>query len=127
MLAALSSLPDDDDPIILTDFHVFLELSYYAPAALRQRLIFPICPDLEVRYLGYDTDAINMAALKQWTSLNGVRCDKALEPGRDYILAMTPIGFLPWPLEDKSLTVVPLYIDAQRAMIFRVRRSAGNL
>ena len=107
--------------------HVFLELSYYAPATLRQRLIFPICPDLEVRYLGYDTDAINMTALKQWTSLNGVRCDKTLEPRRDYIVAMTPTGFLPWPLEDKSLTVAPLYMDARRAMIFRVRRSAGNL
>ena len=41
--------------------------------------------------------------------------------------AVTPTGFLPWPLQDKSLTVVPLYIDARRAMIFRVRRSAGNL
>ena len=127
MLTALSSLPHGDEPIVLTDFHVFLELSYYAQAALRQRLIYPICPDLEVRYLGYDTDAINMAGLKQWTSLNGVQCDEALEPGRDYIVAMTPTGFLPWPLEDKSFTVVPLYMDSQKAMVFRVRREARNL
>jgi hypothetical protein len=127
VLALLSSLPNGDEPIILADFHVFLELSYYAPAALRQRLIYPICPDLEVRYLGYDSDAIVMAGLKPWTSLNGVRCDKALEPGRDYIVAITPMAFLAWPVEEKGFTVTPLEIDLKKAIVvFRVRREARS-
>ena len=122
MLAALLALPNGDQPILLTDAHVFLELTHYGPEALRRRLVYPICRDLEFRYLGYDTDAIDMAALFEWTNLRGVDCDKALEPGRDYIVAMTQYGFLPWPAEDKSFVATPLHVDPRGAMIFRARR-----
>ena len=126
MFAALSSLPDGDEPIVLTDSHDFLELSYYAPAALRQRLVYPLCPNFELRDLGYDTDSINLAGLKRWTNLKVVPCEKALESGVGAIVPMTPMGFLPWPLGDESVTLKPLYMDRTKILVFRARRELRN-
>jgi hypothetical protein len=119
-LAALSSLPDGDEPILVTDAHAFMELTHYAPPALRQRLVYPVCGDLEARYLGYDTDAINLAGLMGRANLNAVPCDQALKPGRDSIVLLSEKGFLPWPLED-GYAIEPLRMDPKGVTIFRVR------
>jgi len=123
MLAALSSLPAGEEPIVLMDAHDFFELSHYAPAALRRRLVYPICPDLELSALGYDTDAVNLSGLRRVTEINVVACAQALPPGADVIVAVTPRGFLPWAPNDPSVTATPLSIDAAGVTLVRARRA----
>ena len=122
-LAALSGLPEGD-PIVVTDAHVFLELTRYGPAALRDRLVYPLCPDFALRDLGYDTDAINVSGLLYGKNLNAVPCDKAFEPGREAIVAVTRKGFLPWASGDPRVTIAPLPVRSEDVILLRVRSAA---
>jgi hypothetical protein len=136
ILDALRTLPPGEEPIVLPDSHAFMELSSYAPADLRRRLVYPICEDQEVRYLGYDTDSLIMTGLKRWTNLNIVSCKDGLYSGRDYFIAGTPTDYLPWAgtptdylpwlLVSKGLTVKPLDPFSPSPKVFRVSGRASN-
>jgi hypothetical protein len=123
LAAALEKLPDDDSQIVVPDAHTFVELSYYVPATLRQRLVYPICNDLDLRYLGYDTDALLMSGLKHWTNLDADSCDTILHKQRAFIVAATPKDYLPWVLAANGRSVVPIDSGSKAPVLFWVSMS----
>jgi hypothetical protein len=105
---ALASLPDDTEPIVVADGHVFMDLSYYAESRIRERLIYPVSRDLELRYLGYDTWSLLLPALSHRTKLHIIGYDAAIASQRRFVLAALPNNPLPWDLIKIGYRVVPI-------------------
>jgi hypothetical protein len=107
---ALQLLPDGAEPIVVADHHVFMELSYYAPPQIRDRLIYPLSRSLDLRYFGSDTGSLLMTALRRRSTLPVVPYEAVLAAHPAFILAALPRDYLPWHLAKSGYRVVPLDI-----------------
>ncbi len=104
----LVSLSDGSEPIVVANTMSFLELSYYAAPGMRDRLIYPLSRDLDLRYLGYDSDALEMSALSHRSKLHIIDYDAVLAAHARFILAAAPDDYLPWHLVKQGYSVVPI-------------------
>jgi hypothetical protein len=105
---ALASLPDGAEPIVVADTHVFMELSYYSERRIRERLIYAISRDLELRYTGSDTGSLVLSALSHRTTLHIVAYDAVLAAHPRFVLAALPQNYLPLHLVKAGCRVVPI-------------------
>ena len=99
-MVALSKLPPSDEPILVTSPVASVELWFYAPPELRSRLIYPDCPKLDLKYLGYDAPTIGLEGLARISPLKLERCEAVLsnrkpfklvvgnQPGDDYLVGV---------------------------------------
>ena len=115
----LISLPDSSEPIVVANTHVFLELTYYLAPPLRDRLIYPVSRDLDLRYHGFDTDALMMSALSHRTQLQIVGYDAVLAAHPHFVLAATPQDYLPGHLGMAGYRVLPI-TSSQAASLYEV-------
>jgi hypothetical protein len=104
----LVSLSDGSEPIVVANTMSFLELSYYAAPGMRERLIYPLSRDLDLRYLGYDSDALAISALSHRSKLHIIDYDAVLAAHARFILAAAPDDYLPWHLVKEGYRVVPI-------------------
>jgi Dolichyl-phosphate-mannose-protein mannosyltransferase len=128
----LATLSESSEPIVVADHHVFMELSYYGQPQLRDRLVYPVSRDLDLRYLGYDTGALLLTALSHRTKLHVLGYNAVLAAYPRFVLAALPRDYLPWHLVRAGYRVVP--IGASRVpLLFEVespeanRETIGNL
>lgn len=105
---ALASLPDSAEPIVVADAHVFMELSYYAEPRIRERLIYPVSRDLELRYVGSDTSSLLLSALRHRTKLTVIGYDALLAAHPRFVLAAMPQNYLPSHLVNAGYRVLPI-------------------
>ena len=110
VLHELELIPDGKEPIVVANSQVFMELSYYAPPRIRERLIYPVSRDLDLRYLNYDTIALLMSALSHRTKLQIKEYDAILAEYPHFFLASTPSpsDYLSWHLVAAGYRVVPV-------------------
>ena len=104
----LASLLDGPEAVVVADCHVFMELSYYAVPRLRERLIYPVSRDMELRYFDYDTCSLILSALSHRTKLHIIGYDAVLAAHPRFVLAATPKDYLPWHLVRAGYRVVPI-------------------
>ena len=116
----LEMLPDGREPIVIPDEHVFMELSYYAQPRLRERFIYPISPELELRYRKYDSIALGMAAFSHSTKLHIEELDRILAQYPQFLLAVVPEDYLPRHLASAGYRVVPVRSATAQAALFEV-------
>ncbi len=116
----LEMLPDGREPIVIPDHHVFIELSYYEQPRLRERFIYPLNRDLELRYRNFDAIAIAMGALRQRTQLHIEDYDAILAEYPRFLLAAIAEDYLPQHLVDTGYRVVPIRSAAGRAVVYEV-------
>ena len=119
----LLSLPDSSEPIVVANTHVFLELSYYLAPPLRDRLIYPVSQNLDLRYHGFDTDALMMSALSHRTQLQIIGYDAVLTAHPHFVLAATPQDYLPSHLVEAGYRVLPIS-SSQTASLYEVEAPA---
>jgi hypothetical protein len=104
----LARLPLDSQPVVVANHHVFMELSYYARPELRERLIYPLSIDLDLRYSNIDTGPRIFSALRHRTSLRIVDYDAVLQSNPRFILVASSKDYLPWHLVRSGFRVIPL-------------------
>jgi hypothetical protein len=99
ILNALQAMPSTEasssEPILVADHHAFVELSYYAPQALEQRLIYPVDAELDLRYTNSDTSGLLMSALAHRSNLRIVPLNAVLRDHARFILAASASDYLP--------------------------------
>jgi len=121
-LDEISSLPSgpqvNSEPIVIFNHGVFLELWYHVPE-LRARLIFPLAPNLDLKYSGSDTGPLLMEALSHRTNLRIVPYDALLAANRHFILAAGPESYMPWQLIRAGYRVMPLE-DTKNPSLYQV-------
>ncbi len=108
-LHQLETLPDGPERVVIIDDHVFIELSYYAPPNLRERLVYVASRDLDLRFYGTDTGALLLLALSHRTKLHVQPYDAFLAEHPEFILSAGPFkNFLAWHLLETGYRVTPL-------------------
>jgi hypothetical protein len=105
---ALEALPDGAEPIVVPDVHVFMELSYYAERRIRERIVYPISRDLELRYLGSDTSSLLLSGLSHRTALHIIDYDAVLAAHPRFVLATLPADYLRSHLVKSGWRAVPI-------------------
>ena len=105
---ALASLPEGAEPIVVPNVHVFMELSYYAERRTRERLIYPVSRDLELRYTGSDTNSLLLSALGHRSRLHIIGYDAVLAANPRFVLAALPGDYLPSHLLKAGYRLVPI-------------------
>ena len=105
---ALASLPDNAEPIIVADPHIFMELSYYANRRIRQRLVYPLSRDRELRDSGKDTSSLMASGWSLHSNLHIVAYDKVLTDNPRFFLVAMPVNPMPWDLIKAGYRVVPV-------------------
>ena len=120
----LDKLPDGPQPIVIPDAHIFMELSFYAEPKLRERLIYPVNPSLDLTYLGYDTDPLILVPLSHRADLHLVAYDQLLAEYPRFILAAPPGHYWPWHLIAAGYKVVPIDSADAQPMLFQVEPQA---
>lgn len=116
----LEMLPDSREPIVVPDHHIFMELSYYAEPRLRKRLIYPVSPDLELRYKKYDSIALGMSAFSHRTKLHIEEYDAILAQYPRFLVAAIPEDYLPRHLASVGYRVVAVRSATAEAALFQV-------
>jgi hypothetical protein len=99
---------DGPEPIVVGNAHAFLELSYYLDSPLRERLIFPLSRELDLKYRGFDTDALTLGPLGQRASVRVEAYDGILAENRSFLLAAFEHDYLPRHLTTAGYRVTPL-------------------
>ena len=125
VLTELKSLPNDSEPIVVADHHVFMELAYYAPPRIRERLIYPVSRDLDLRYFNVDTGAMIMAALSHWSKLRIADYDTVLANYPRFVLAAVAHDYLPWHAVREGYHVVPIS-RFNGPLLYQVESSAST-
>ncbi len=112
----LAALPDGPEPILVARVHVFMELSYYGSPELKRRIIFPISRNLELHYMGSDTNAILLDAMSRRAKLNVLDYDALTAAHPHLIVAAAPDDYMLVHLEEKYC-VRPL-VDAPVPLLY---------
>jgi hypothetical protein len=105
-LAAVEA--DSSEPIVVANAHVFMELSYYLRPPIRERLVYALSRDLDLKYRGYDTDALTLATLGQRVPLAIEPYDRILADNPRFLLAATEEDYLPRHLAAAGYRVTPV-------------------
>jgi hypothetical protein len=105
---ALKSLPYGTEPIVVADAHAFIELSYYSESRIRNRLVYPVSEELELRYIGSDTNSLLLPALRRYTDLNVVDYKTVAASYPRFVLATLSEDGLAWDLIRAGYRVVPI-------------------
>jgi hypothetical protein len=124
-LRALQAMPPDADssePIVIAHHHIFLELSYYAPKNIRERLIYPTSRSLDLRYLNTDTGYLLTSGLRKWSTLQIMTIDELLAGHQHFLLAAWPVDYLHTYLKSIGYRVVPIPRAGGPAILFEVSR-----
>ena len=99
---------DGDEPIVVGNAHAFMELSYYLKPPLRERLVFPLSRDLDLRYRGFDTDAMTLGPLAERAPIRVVPYAEILAGNKRFLLVSTPADYLAQHLMSEGYRVTPL-------------------
>ncbi len=121
----LASLPDGSEPVVVANAHVFMELSYYLAPPLRERLIYPVSRDLDLDYLGFDTDALQMSALSHRTTLHIFDYVVITAAYPRFILAARPGDYLPRHLVKAGYRLAPIG-SFRVPMLYEVEAPTGK-
>jgi hypothetical protein len=106
--------------VVVPNAHAFLELQYYGKPEIRQRLIYPASPTLDVNYLGSDTDSRLMIALSHRTAFAIEDPDEVLADHPTFLLAAMPGNYLTWRLLAAGYSVTPIHPDDPLPVLFQV-------
>ena len=117
-MIALSKLRPSDEPIFVTGPVEFAELWFYAPAELRSRLIYPDCPELDLKYLGTNSSTIIYEGLARISRFKLERCDAVLSNRKPFKLVVNNNDYLVQVLTSQGRTVTPE--DVGNKIIFDV-------
>ncbi len=108
VLQGIEKLTDSPEPIVVANAPTFVELSYYAKPQLRQRLIYPLSRDLELRYKNCDTISLLMSGLSRHTKLHIQDYDAVVATYPSFILAAESDDYLPQYLVATGYRLVPI-------------------
>ena len=81
--------------IVIPDAHVFVELAYYAPSYIRNRLIYPEDADLDIQYFGSDSSPLQYRALGKRGKLAVQGLDQLLERYPNFAMVAYSKDYLP--------------------------------
>jgi hypothetical protein len=102
-----------------------MELSYYSAPRLRERLIYPLSRDLDLRYFGYDTGFLLMSALSHRTKLPVFAYDAVLAAHPRFVLAATSKNYLLWHLVRAGYSVIPIG-SSKAPVLWKVEAPGGK-
>jgi hypothetical protein len=120
VLRELEALPAGNELIVVANTHIFMELSYYAEDPIRQRLVYPLSRDLDIRYENSDTSALIFQALRRRTNLPIKDLDTILSANPRFLLAATRWEYLPWHLVSVGYHVVPIRSAPPHRLLYEV-------
>ena len=104
----LQHLPVTAEPIVIAYNHAFMELSYYAEPQIRERLVYPLSREVEMKYTGSDLDYLLLSAVRHRTKLNYVDLDAFLASNPRFILVAMSHDYLQQYLLTSGFRLVPL-------------------
>ena len=84
-------------PIVASDLHVFMKLTYYAPPHIAAHLVYLADPQASLRYLGHDTVDRGILDLKPWFRVKVEAYLPYITSHRQFLL-YGPTGDLNWLL-----------------------------
>jgi hypothetical protein len=90
----LDMLPDSQELVVIPHPFIFMDMSYYAKPALRKRLIYPVSRDMDVRYLGFDTNAILLSRLSLRAPIRVEEYHALVAENPHFLLVLTPGDYL---------------------------------
>jgi hypothetical protein len=109
-------LPHDNTAIVVADHHVFMELYHYTPERLRNRLVYSLNRDLDIRYLEFDTGALLMDAIRKRDHLPIVDYKEILNRYDRFYVVSSPGHYLPTMLHLDGRRVRVLQADTYSAL-----------
>ena len=109
---------DGSEPIVVANAHAFMELTYYLGSPLRERLVFPLSRELDLRYRGFDTDALTLGPLSRHVPIRVEAYEEILAENKSFLLAAFEHDYLPQHLTQAGYRVTPLR-DA--TLLYRVQ------
>ena len=98
---------DGSEPIVVANAHAFMELSYYLGSPLRERLVFPLSRELDLKYRGFDTDALTLGPLSRRTPIRVEAYEEILAENKKFLLAAFEHDYLPLHLTQAGYRVTP--------------------
>jgi hypothetical protein len=123
---ALARLPDGSEPIVVPNAHVFMELAYYGDSRWRERLVYPLAPDLELRYRGTDNTSFLMSSLRRRAApLRIVDYKTLLATYPRFVLALEPSDYMARHLAAEGYRVA-LVSSASGPVLFEVEAERSN-
>jgi hypothetical protein len=126
VLRELEKLPDGNERIVVPSHHVFVELSYYAEPRIRGRLVNPVSRELDLRYLGFDSEAMIMDALSHRTTLDFEKSEKFLAENPRFIVAIRSGDYLLNYLDAAGYRVVPIDPPAAPPLLYEAEARKEN-
>jgi hypothetical protein len=99
---------DNAEPIVVANAHVFMELTYYLGPPIRERLVYALSRELDLKYRGYDTDALSLGPLAQRTQIAIRPYEQILAVNTRFLLAATEEDYLPQHLAAVGYRVTPV-------------------
>lgn len=99
---------DGSEPIVVANAHAFMELSYYLDLPLRDRLVFPLSRDLDLKYRGFDTDALTLDPLSRIAPIRVKAYEEILAESKTFLLAAFEHDYLPQHLTASGYRVTPV-------------------
>jgi len=106
------------EPIVVANAHAFMELSYYLDPPLRERLVFPLSRDLDLKYRGFDTDALTLGPLGQRGQIPVKAYGEILAENKRFLLVATQNDYLPQHLTAAGYRVTPI---REATMLYQVQ------
>jgi hypothetical protein len=102
-------------PIALVQPHDILELSHYAPPALRRRLVYLASPALARRYLGTDSTEDGVVVLSGFSDATMHRYRRFVQSGKRFLVFADPGNGRGWLTQALAADNVPLGVVARHA------------
>jgi hypothetical protein len=99
---------EGSEPIVVANAHAFMELSYYLGAPLRERLVFPLSRELDLKYRGFDTDALTLGPLSRRTPIRVKAYEEILAENKTFLLVAFEHDYLPQHLTASGYRVTPV-------------------
>ena len=112
-------------PLVIADPHEFLEVSYYSSADTSRRLAYLNDKDTDLKYLGFDTDALIFENLPRYTALNIFRAKEFLKTHNRFVLFDDQRLYVPSLFASQGWTVSSIDPSIGEPRVFLVSKEAS--
>ncbi len=114
----------EQGPVVVPDGQLYLQMWYYTPSPLKEKLIYLVDNEASVKYMGFDAIDVGIENLKPWSSVTAMQYKDFAKAGGEFRLyqsSMRPGWLLAKVVADGGTAQIERYSPSRQLMRVKLK------
>jgi len=114
----------EQGPVVVPDGQLYLQMWYYTPSPLKEKLLYLVDNEASVKYMGFDAIDVGIENLKPWSSVTAMQYKDFAKVGGEFRLyqsSMRPGWLLAKVVADGGTAQIERYSPSRQLMRVKLK------